>query len=109
LKEDDQVEKKAVLEALKEAYAAPYVAMRASGCGRVYVLISGSDRKLMNAVSAAAKALGLIFQRNAYYGAKNALYVGYDNATGRELAKGEAIAEVLKAKGIPCYSEAWGD
>lgn len=78
------------------------------GCGRVYVVVSG-DRATINAVAAAAKKLGVIFQRKAYYGLRNALYVGYDNADGRALARGEAIAEHLTAAGIPAYSEACAD
>lgn len=97
-----------VLEAIKAAKDAPYTVDRASGCGRVYVTVGG-DRKTINAVAAACKALGLIFQRKAYYGLRNAIYVGYDNADGRALARGKVFAETLRARGISAYDEACAD
>jgi hypothetical protein len=103
------MEKKMVQSILSAAFAAPVVPVRASGCGRVYVSISSSDKALVNAVSAAAKAMGKIFQRKGYMGMRNVLYIGYDNASGRELAKGEAIAAYLSANGIPAYMDAQGD
>lgn len=101
-----------VLEILKAAMAVPATPKTGpfGGCGRVYVTLSmGKDRKLVNAVAAAAKELGLIFQREAYYGMTNALYIGYDNADGRAMAKGEAVAKELTARGIPAYMDAHGD
>lgn len=99
-----------VLEALTAAWSAPYTKKTGAfgGCGRVYVSVSG-EREFVNAFAAAAKKLGLIFQRKAHYGLRNALYVGYDNADGNALAKGEAVAEALKARGFSAYSEAFGD
>ena len=104
------VEKAKVLEALKAANAAPFVATPACGCGRAYVTLSSrNDRKTVNAVAAACKALGLLFCRKAYGAGSNAIYVGYDNADGRALAKSEAFAKVLTEHGIPAYSDAVAD
>lgn len=103
--------KEVVFEAVKAAFAEPFVpASRGYGCGRAYVCLSSeNDRKTVNAVSAAAKKLGKLFLRKAYGAGNNAIYIGYDNATGRELARSEAIAKALTAKGIPAYSEAVED
>lgn len=97
---------------LDEALAAARAASpeRASGCGRVYVCIM--DRKHANGVKRALKATPmrpLRYIGNAYGAGGNALYVGYDNATGRELAHGTAVAAVLKAHGIDCYRDEVGD
>lgn len=100
------MEKAMVFEAVKKAFAAPFTPARASGCGRVYVTVPKEHAK---AVAEAANKLGIIFQRNAHYGLRNALYVGYDNADGRALAKGEKVAEVLTEAGIKAYSEACSD
>ena len=104
------MEKAKVLEAVKTAFAVPYTpkAGPCGGCGRVYVAVSG-ERETINAVAAAARKLGLRFERKTYYGTRNAFYIGYDNASGRELAKGEAIAEALTAAGLPAYMDAHGD
>lgn len=101
-------EKAKVLEALTAANAAPYEATPACGCGRAYVTVSG-ERDTINAVAAASKKLGLIFQRNAYYGLRNAIYIGYDNADGRALGKAKAFAKVLNERGIKAYDEACAD
>lgn len=62
------MEKSAVLEAVKTAFALPVIPKTGpcGGCGRVYVVVT-SDRPTINAVAAAAKKLGLIFQRKAHY------------------------------------------
>lgn len=103
--------KEQVTEAIAAANAAPFTPKTGAfgGCGRAYVCIGGKDRKLINAVARACAALGLIFQRKAYYGLRNAIYIGYDNADGRALAKSEAFAASLTAAGIPAYSEACSD
>lgn len=102
--------KEQILAALTSAFAVspPAKIGPTGGCGRVYVSVTG-DRATINGVAAAAKKLGIIFQRKAHYGMRNALYVGYDNASGRLLAKGEAVAEALTAAGIPAYMDAHGD
>lgn len=64
-------------------------------CARCYVTVYGPKART---VKAAAAKLGI---RWTYRG----LYVGYDNATGYEYAKAEAIAKALKAAGVDCYAE----
>jgi hypothetical protein len=103
------MEKAAVLEAVKAAFEAPVgPAKPACGCGRAYVCVSG-DRATVNAVAAAAKKVGVTFLRKAYGTSGNAFYCGYDNADGRALAKAEAVAGVLKAKGLSAYVDAVAD
>jgi hypothetical protein len=104
------MEKSQVFEVVKSAFEMKVAPKQGAfgGCGRVYISVCG-DRAVINAVSAAAKKLGIIFQRKAAYGMRNALYVGYDNADGRAMARGEAIAEYLKANGIVAYMDAHGD
>jgi hypothetical protein len=74
--------------ALEAAYAKPVIPAPASGAGRAYVSVSGLDRKEVNAFSAAAKSLGLMFLRKAYGTSGNALYVGYDNFDGKAHREG---------------------
>lgn len=101
--------KEAVFEAVKAAAEAPFAPhARGFGCGRAYVTVGG-DRAEINAVSAACKKLGLMFLRNAYGTSGNAIYCGYDNADGRALAKAEAMASVLKARGLRAYVDAVSD
>jgi len=104
------MEKSSVVEAVTVAFGLQVAPKQGAfgGCGRVYVCVSG-DKATINAVAAAAKKLGLIFQRKAHYGLGNALYIGYDNADGRAIARGEAIAESLTKAGLPAYMEACGD
>jgi len=92
---------------LRQAFDEPITAERASGSGRVYVVIT--EKEHAKGVAKAAKALGKIFQTKAHYGMRNALYIGYDNATGRELARGTKVVEVLKAHGIGAYRDEHGD
>lgn len=100
-----------VLEALVAAKAAPFTSPgRGYGCGRAYVCVSSSNgRATINAVSAACKALGMIFNRKGYNVGPNAIYIGYDNAKGDMIAKSEAFAAALNAKGIACYADAGED
>ena len=106
--------KKDVYEALVAAYAAPYVAKPACGCGRAYVCFTGGSspseyRATVNAVSAACKKLGVTFLRKAYGTSNNSIYVGYDNADGRALGKAKAMAAALTASGFPAYEDAVAD
>jgi len=111
--------KRDYLAILTEAFAAPVVVERPSGCGRVYVVLGASwdaseEAKAQakadaKGIAAAAKKLGKIWQAKSHYGDRNALYVGYDNHTGYELGKGTAIERVLKAHGIDCYRNEHGD
>jgi hypothetical protein len=111
---------------LADAFAAPVTAERPSGCGRVYVCISSDassffatpefreeskavQKAHIKGLKAACKALGKIFQTKSHYGDRNAIYVGYDNATGYELGRGTAIVNYLKSQGIDCYRNEHGD
>lgn len=92
---------------LKEGFFAPVAAERSSGCGRVYVAIT--DPIHFKGIKAAAKYLGKIYQTKTHYGDRNAIYVGYDNATGVELARGTKLVEALKVAGIGAYRNEHGD
>lgn len=92
-------------EAAKAAYAASVSAPRFTGpicCARAYVQFS--DKPSAAAVKALAK-YGLRVMPRPSFRCK-ALYVGYDNATGIEYGKAEAIAAALSAAGISCYADA---
>ncbi len=62
-------------------------------CARVYVTVYGPK---LRTVKAAAKKLGIRWTHRG-------LYVGYDNATGREYMKGEAVVSHLKDAGVDCF------
>jgi hypothetical protein len=95
--------------ALKAANAAPFRAEGGrGGCGRAYVCVSGSKEEI-RFVAAVCKKMGLIFQRKAYGVGDNAIYIGYDNASGGPLAKSRVFAEVLKDHGLSAYDDAMGD
>lgn len=99
-----------VLEALTAAQAAPFAPGPISGCGRAYVCITSKDRVVVNAVAAACRSLGLLFERKGHYGTgKNSIYLGYDNADGRALARSRVFAKVLSDRGIPAYDDAVAD
>lgn len=100
--------KSEVLAAVKAANEAPVAAVRPSGCGRAYVMLTCSKEEIKH-VAAACKSLGLMFLKKAYGTSGNAIYVGYDNASGRAIGKSLAFAEVLKAHGLPCYYDAVAD
>lgn len=102
------VRKQEIKEALIAANAAPYTPGRGYGCGRAYVVLScaKADVKL---VEAACKDLGLMYLKDAYGTSGKAIYIGYDNADGKALAKSEAFAKELNARGISCYSDAVSD
>ena len=71
---------------------------------RVYVEIF--DKEHLKGVEAAAKSLGILFQRKPHYGLSPALYIGLDNGTGAEYGKGMAVATALRAAGIKAHVEA---
>lgn len=99
-----------IADALKSAMSAPFTphAGPTCGCGRAYVCVSAS-RPEITAFAAACKALGLTFLRKAYGTGGNALYVGYDNADGRALARAKVIADELTKRGLRAYSDAVAD
>jgi hypothetical protein len=109
--ESPKAMKTRVIEALVAAKAAPFVSPgRGYGCGRAYVCVSSTNgKKVINAVAKACKDLGLIFIPKGYNFGNNAIYIGYDNARGNMIAKSEAFAAVLNAKGISCYPDAGED
>lgn len=92
---------------LSAAFEASPPPARAYGCGRVYVAIA--DKAHRRGIAAACKKLGRMWLKAAYGTSGNVIYIGYDNATGREVAKGEHIASVLKAHGISAFMDAVGD
>lgn len=79
---------------------------RPMGCGRIYVSTSKEHAPMLRK---AAKALGMIYQARNYYGDRYALYIGYDNCTGREWAQGEEVAKLLTALGMKASMRANGD
>lgn len=89
-----------VTEVLRAAFAAPVKNEQPMGCCRVYVSVDKENAKL---IKKAAKALGKLMQTRSYYGASNALYVGYDNHDGDVLAQATAVMAALKSQGISCY------
>ncbi len=102
--------KSEVVGILKAAMSAPYVPGRGCGCGRAYVTISEKlARGEVKMMDEACKEVGLMFLRKAYGTFGNTIYIGYDNSDGRALAKAEAMAEVMRAKGLKCYVDAVAD
>jgi len=97
-----------VKSALEAANAAPFGSSPACGCGRAYVVVS-APKEEVKMVEAACKAMGLMFLKRAYGTSGNAIYIGYDNADGRALAKSHAFAKVLNERGIRCHSDAVED
>lgn len=105
---------------LAEAFAAPAIREQPSGCGRIYVCFTAGPwdatpeqkaegKKHIRGIAKAAKKMGKIFQGKSYYGASNALYVGYDNHDGGALGKGTAIVAYLQSKGFSCYRDEQAD
>ena len=92
--------------ALERAKVAPVPPVRASGCGRVYIVPEKAHKR---GLKAACAKVGMRWLADAYGSAKGVIYVGYDNADGRALAKGAAMVEALKAEGIDCYRDEVAD
>lgn len=78
----------------------------ARACGRVYVVIA--EKADRSAARTWAKGNGKIWTGAGGH-VPNALYVGYDNASGIELGRGEAFAAQLKARGVSAYCDAMED
>lgn len=94
-------------EILNEAFAAPISAEQAYGCGRVYVWINKEHRAK---IRTAARKLGKKFLSGSDAGHLNGcLYIGYDNNDGLALARGTIVAKTLKAHGIECFRDEYGD
>jgi len=95
---------------LAAAFAAPYTVKPVyGGCARIYVDLSLPGHASKVAVAKAAKALGLVYGPNYYSKCKTSIYIGYDNATGREYAKGVAVAAALAAAGWSASADGYGD
>jgi hypothetical protein len=82
-----------VLAAALAATPQPVPAKMCLSCARVYVTVYGSK---IRTVRAAAKRLGIAWTHRG-------LYIGYDNATGREYMRGEAIAKALVEAGVSAF------
>lgn len=95
-----------ITNALQHAFSIPVTPERGIGCCRVYVTVSKGSA---SAVAKAAQAINKTFQRKAHYGMTNALYIGYDNCDGIELARGTAVVRALQALGIDCSRQEHGD
>lgn len=94
-----------------EASRNPTAIGSVGGCGRVYVEIHDVNYKGIRKGSKVAKAFEAagfrMTERPHRSGVR--IYVGYDNATGREWNRGETIASVLKEKGVLAYVDGDGD
>ncbi|MCB0252144.1 MAG: hypothetical protein KDI55_00260 [Anaerolineae bacterium] len=94
---------------IRDAYYRGHNCKRLSGPSqgacRVYVCIYSNHAK---DVRSALKGI-VNMQPRTYGGGANAIYVGYDNFSGIEIARGEAIATELQAIGIDCNCSTEGD
>lgn len=95
------------VELLREAFTKPVVAERPLGAARIFVAIS--DPAQAKAIAKAARKLGKVFQKKTCYGDSNAIYIGYDNFDGRDLARGTAVVQALQSAGIASYRVENGD
>lgn len=79
------------------------------GCCRVYVYVDTDDAAQSRAVSKvmaqAAEGLATPWHKKPYGVGCDALYVGYDNATGLALAMGRKICNALREIGVRAYRE----
>lgn len=74
-------------------------------CARAYVCFIGVTPKIRATLKKWAKSRGKIYQTEAAYGMRNALYIGYDNASGIECGKAQAFADYVKAQGVSCFAD----
>lgn len=94
------------ISVLDEARHAPFTPKTGptGGCGRAYVCLTTSDKAVTRIVANACKVLGLHFEPKGHYGTgRNSIYIGYDNADGRALARSEAFSQSLNASGLECF------
>ncbi len=82
---------------------------RPNGCCRVYVYVDTDDAAQARAVSKvmaeAAQGLATPWLKKPYGVGCDALYVGYDNASGLALAMGRKICNALREIGVRAYRE----
>jgi hypothetical protein len=94
-------------ELARQAFAAPTIMHPVfGGCARCYVQFSGT---LSTAAKNNLRAAGFKITLRPNYKGENQIYIGYDNATGREYCRAEAVAKVFKSAGISCYEDGDGD
>lgn len=77
-------------------------------CGRIYVAFVGLDRAARQRLKNWAGFRGKVWTGREGH-VSDALYVGYDNATGIETAQGEAIVAHLSGWGVRCFVEGMED
>lgn len=99
-----------LLSIAREAHTNMYNAVASGsrgGCGRVYI-------EFVKTIRANSK-VKKIFERAGFKMTKRPMasgvriYVGYDNATGKEFTMAEKAFEVLKKYDIRCYVDGDGD
>lgn len=79
-----------------------------SCCGRVYITLAEKIRKGSALYKAIESGTGMRILKQP--GSKlHSVYVGYDNATGKELMLAEYLAEELRNAGVSCYTDAIED
>lgn len=99
---------KVAVEKLKFARTAPGSYMPLNGCGRVYVMIGFAKLLKSHAIAKELVAAGFkLTPRPGYKGLT--VYVGYDNASGRQWTEAHKFAEALKVAGIKAYADVDGD
>lgn len=78
---------------------------RVGGCARIYVSVGRETLRRNSKYAKALQSAGFkVFSRPMRSGVF--IYVGYDNATGYEYAKGQAIAQAFRGEGIPAGCDA---
>lgn len=97
----------AILTAAIESARSATTKGSVGGCGRVYIVLSEVPR----ANSKIYKIFGNYGFKfmNRPYSTRKCIYMGYDNATGKEWYQAEAAAKVFKDNGISCYVDGDGD
>lgn len=79
-----------------------------SCCGRVYITLTEKIRKGSALYKAIEKGSGMRMVKLSGC-TLHSVYVGYDNATGKELMLGNYFAEELRNIGVSCYNDAIED
>lgn len=77
------------------------------GCGRVYIEFVETIRVNSKVKKIFERAGFKMTKRPMFSGVR--IYVGYDNATGKEFSMADKAFEVLKSYGIHCYVDGDGD
>jgi hypothetical protein len=91
------------LEQARAAYAAPTVMRQVfGGCARCYVEFNGT---LSAKAKANLRAAGFRVTPRPNYKGENRVYIGYDNATGTEYCRAEAVAKAFSDAGISCGAD----